>query len=531
MARAAKPARYAAIALGTCASLLLAAIAPNAQGQRIQDPPRGLSLQAALSAALSGNSNVLLSFTQVELAQSVAQQQRGPFDLALNAQGGTTRNIRPLREAERLSFLLGGFDLRYQLTDTAIAQAGLTQLFTNGVQANLVATYTSDTDNTFPASGTPRQGVGAVTFQLRVPLMRNAGDAVGAPLRAAEVEASAARGELEFTVAQILLNSALLYWDYLGKTQRLAISRASELRGEVQLDEIRKLIAADELPKAEINLAQASLNDRRSTRIAAEQALLESRRALGRSLGLSAQATMAIGELADAFPEYAGVSIDAVARKEELTARALDTRSDLIALRRHREAAQILLDAARKNERPQLDLVLGVTESGLKEGGSPAAVGPAFLQNFGPGYSANVVFQLPLGNNLARGLVRQQAALVDAQRIRINELNHTISNGIETSAYAVRRATEQLTEADAAVKTYAVTLENERTMRRLGMATLIDILNIEDRYNNALLAAVQARQSFASAIAQFRFETSTLLAREGDTYSARVGELFTPAIR
>ena len=137
---------------------------------------------------------------------------------------------------------------------------------------------------------------------------------------------------------------------------------------------------------------------------------------------------------------------------------------------------------------------------------------------------------MPLGNNTARGLYRQQAAQVDAQRIRINELGHSISNSIETSAYAVLRATEQLTEADAAVKAYAVSLENERTKRRLGLATLIDTLNIEDRYNNALLAAVQAREAFASAIAQFRFETSTLLSREGDAYSARVGDLFTPAV-
>lgn len=517
--------------LGTCVSLLLGAVSLPAQAQRIQDLPPGLSLQAALSAALSGNANVLLSRTQVEVAESVAQQQRGPFDLTLNAQGGSTRDIRPLGEAERLSFLLGGFDLRYQLTNTTIAQAGVTQLFMNGMQANLVATYTNNADNTFPASGTPRQGIGAVTFQLRVPILRNAGDAVGAPLRAAEIETSAARGELEFTVAQILLNSALSYWDYLGKTQRLAISRASERRGEGQLDEIRKLIAADELPQAEINLVQASLNDRRSARIAAEQALLESRRALGRSLGLNAQATMAIGELADAFPEYDGVSIDTVARKEELTLRAMDTRSDLIALRAHREAAQILLDAARKNERPQLDLVLGATQSGLSEGTALGAIGPAFTQNFGPGYNVNLIFQMPLGNNTARGLYRQQAAQVDAQRIRINELGHSISNSIETSAYAVLRATEQLTEADAAVKAYAVSLENERTKRRLGLATLIDTLNIEDRYNNALLAAVQAHQAFASAIAQFRFETSTLLSREGDAYSARVGDLFTPAVR
>lgn len=515
----------------TCASLLLVVLSQNVQAQHIQDVSRGLSLEAALSVALSGNPNVLLSLTQVEVAQSLAQQQQGAFDLTLNAQGGSTRNIRPLRETERLNFLLGGFDLRYQLSDTTIMQAGVTQLFLNGMQANLVATHTSNLDNTFHATGTQRQGIGAVTFQLRVPIMRNAGEVAGAPLRAAEIESSATRGELEFTVAQTLLNSALSYWDYLGKTQRLAISRANERRGEEQLDEIRKLIAADELPKTEINLAQASLNDRRSARIAAEQALLESRRTLGRALGMSAQATMSIGELADAFPVYADVSINTVVRKEELTLRALESRSDLAALRQHREAAQILLGAARKNERPQLDLVLGATQNGLTEGASTGAIIPAFTQNFGPGYSANLTFQMPLGNNTARGLYRQQAAQVDAQSIRINELRHSISNSIDISAYAVQRAAEQLTEADAAVKTYAVSLENERTKRRLGLATLIDTLNIEDRYNNALLAAVQARQGFASSIAQFRFETGTLLAREGDTYSARVSELLTPEVR
>jgi outer membrane protein TolC len=90
------------------------------------------------------------------------------------------------------------------------------------------------------------------------------------------------------------------------------------------------------------------------------------------------------------------------------------------------------------------------------------------------------------------------------------------------------RAGEQLKQADAAVKSYAVGLANERTKRRLGLSTLIDILSVEDRYNNALLSAVQARQAYASAIAQFRFEAGMLLTREGDSYIARIAELLTP---
>jgi outer membrane protein TolC len=426
--------------------------------------------------------------------------------------------------------LLGGYDLRDQLTDTTITQVGATQLFSSGIQANLVASYTSTNDSTFVSSGTPRQSIGALTFQLRVPLLRNAGDVNSARIRAAEIVATAARSELEFAVSQTLLNSTLNYWDYLAKGQILVISLESEHRGEAQLEEIRTLIAANELPRAEINLAQATLNDRRSARIDAEQVLLESRRTLGRALGLNAQASMAIGELADAFPRYDGITIHTVTKAAAMTAQAMQTRSDLAALRQRKAAGQILLEVALKNEQPQFDLVLGTTKTGLREGGSIDSIGAAFTQNQGTGYSANLFFQMPLGNNSARGLYQQREAELDTQLIKINELNQTISNNVETAAYAVLRASKRLTATDAATKTYAVSLENERTKRRLGMATLIDSLNIEDRYNNSLLASVQAHQAYANAIAQFRFETGSLLTREGTTYRANVGELLTPRL-
>jgi outer membrane protein TolC len=90
-------------------------------------------------------------------------------------------------------------------------------------------------------------------------------------------------------------------------------------------------------------------------------------------------------------------------------------------------------------------------------------------------------------------------------------------------------AVEQLKEANLAVKTYAMGLANERTKRRLGLSTLIDILNVEDRYNNALLSAVQARQAYASAIAQFLFNTGMLVLRQGEFYTAPIAQLLNPS--
>jgi len=512
---------------GALLATLLAASAPALPAGEAA----GLTLRQALQTALAQNASIAISRTLVEAAAGAAQQQQGAFDPALTAQHAQTRAVRPLRESERAALLLGGFDLRHELSDTYLTQGGVSRQFDNGLQASVIATHTHLWNNTATAAGIPRQNSGVLSFQLRVPLLRNSGDAVSASLRAAETETIVARHELEFTAAQILLSASLAYWDYLGRTERLAISAANERRGEDLLDELRRLIAADELPKADIHLAQASLNDKRSARIAAEQAVLEARRNLGRVLGLDARAALELGRLADRFPAHERVRVNTVENARALAQRALQTRPDVLALRGREEAARIRTEAARRNERPQLDLVLSAAQSGLAEGASPLALGTAFSQYTGTGYGAGVVYQQPLGNNAARGVTRQQAATVEIQRTRLRELGFAIENNIETAAHAVQRAVEQLQEADGAVATYATSLDNERTRRRLGMATLIDVLNVEDRYNNALLAAVQARQNYATSIALFRFEAGELIARDGEEYSARVDGLLSPTLK
>ena len=362
-------------------------------------------------------------------------QQRGAFDPTFTAQHLDTYSTRTLRTAERLPLMLGGLDIRYQATDAAITQSGLAQQFENGLQASLTATRTHLRDNSFSLLGIPSQATGVVTFQLRVPFLRNSGDAVSAPMRAAQVEVNAAHGELEYTATQILYASTLAYWDYMAKTERVAISRANEKRGTDLVDEMRKLIDADEIPSADLNLALASLNDRRSARIASEQALLESRRSLGRVLGLAAADVMAIGELADRFPDLPSRPPAIVGRVRDLVQRATDTRADIVALRLREDAAAIRYEAAVRNEKPQLDGVVSASRSGLAEGVSTASVASGFGNAYGPGYGAGIIFQMPIFNHGARGLTRQQVAVLEALRARIRELGASIDNGIETAAH------------------------------------------------------------------------------------------------
>jgi outer membrane protein TolC len=71
-------------------------------------------------------------------------------------------------------------------------------------------------------------------------------------------------------------------------------------------------------------------------------------------------------------------------------------------------------------------------------------------------------------------------------------------------------------------------VENERTRRRLGLVTLIDVINFEDRLTDALAAEVQARQAYANAIAQLRFDLGTIVIERDGQFDVPVEDLFNP---
>ena len=503
----------------TLLSLIVSGLAPISHAQSTaQDSSNvvlGMTLESALHKALTGNPNVLTATTQVQSALASVQSQEGTFDLALTAQAGYTDTRSPV-----------SISSQNVTTSNAISQqAGLSKLLKNGMQMDLSASQTSSTSQTDGSEASARSGSGTLTFQLRVPLVRNRGGEVSNPLKSTEIEAQATRSDLELTISQTILDTCLAYWDTVAKTQQLMVARGSEERSRKQLEDTRKLIAADQLPRADINLAQANLSDRGLARSAAEQALLESKLRLARVLGLNAQASLTIGDPIDTFPQVFPSPDLVLARKDTLIARALEGRNDLVSLRLRRESALLSLANATNAMRPQVDLVLGVTQNGISESAPPFAVGSGFGRIAGPGMSAQLLAQFPLANNAAKGSYKQVMASLEAQETRLAELGYAISNRIEASTNALVRAAERLKQAQSSVETYALGLENERTKRRMGLATMIDILNLEDRYNQALLSVVLERQAFSTAVVQLRFETGTLLQRDGDKYAARLSDL------
>ena len=206
-----------------------------------------------------------------------------------------------------------------------------------------------------------------------------------------------------------VLATTVAYWSYVSAHKNEEIALAAEKNAETLLEQVRKLVAADEMPASEIDFAVASRSDRSASRIAAEQALVDARRVLSRQLGLTVEQMSRLPPAADDYPELTSVNLDATRDTDRLVKLALDKRADLEANRTLQRAAGYLVVAARNNLKPELDLSAGFSYAGLSEGSQFTSFEKSFYTNrYGPSFNVSLSLQWPVGNSQAQGQLAQR---------------------------------------------------------------------------------------------------------------------------
>lgn len=467
----------------------------------------------AVRLALARNPGVQFQRKQVELSQGLAEQAAAGFDTRLQAGLARSREARLLGAGEAARATPGTPDPI--LADTLTGSLGLSRTLRNGVSVTPAVSVAASADSASRALfADPQANRGTLSFSITVPLLRNPGrDSLGAGERAARIEVEASRRDLHHSVAQATLNVASAYWNLLGAVRAAAIAAEAEQAAEQLTGEIRKLIAAGEVPAADLNVVLASLADKRVARSAADQAVHDARNVLARAIGLERAEALVLPPPDEPFPGPAAPAPEALAA---WLADGLAARADLAAAALRNQAGRVLLEGSGRSLRPQLDVTVGLRWQGLAEGAGLGDVLNAPLRrSYGPVLSAALVYEFPVENSAARGLLTQRAASLDQGLIRERELRQSIGTNIDGLAAALARSAAQVSAAAEAVALYRTTLANEQTKRRLGSATLIDVISVGDRLLAARLNENAQRLAWTLAVARLRFETGRLVvARE-----------------
>lgn len=487
-----------------------------------QQPGYGIDLLSSVRQALEHNASIRVSTSQIGIAQGQVQVASGQFDTIISANIQKQRVYTPSTADE----IAAGAAPPVTSTNAFNSTLQASRQLRNGITLTPALTL-GRTADALSAPGTVPPNRSTVGLTVTVPLLRNAGrDVVGAAETAAQQELQAVQFDQSQNVAQITVNVVSAYWQYLAAEDLRLIALEAESSSTHRTQDTSRLVHDEMIPAADRDLAIADEAAKRQARMAAEQALVEARSNLARLLGMSATQARALPLPNELFPNADGGDLSA--RLPLIRNLALERRADLAAAQIRYDEAQVILTALRKNLRPQLDFVLGVSSNGVNQGASNASYFSAAGSNMrGPNIVVALNYQIPVGNDVANGQLLQKMGAVDQLDISRHDLSDTILTSVDTLASSVQRLALQLADATRAVQLYAKSVDNEEIRRRMGLSTLIDVLNISDRLLQARQTLITVQLNYASAIAQLRFASGTLFQANGGDLSLEHAYLTT----
>ncbi|MFN2361444.1 MAG: TolC family protein [Marinobacter sp.] len=490
---------------------------------------QGVSLEQVAYQTLINNAEVRSADYDRRISAGRLQTARGAFDPVFEASGEAERRREPagmLNEAQYGTDTLENNTYSVGLGVEQPLRSGLSL----GVSTGLERTEDPDTRIT---PGAEPANYATVGFSLSVPL----GQGLGADEVAAE-ERSLALGEdasgylYGHAVSREVSLALEAYWSYRGAQQRLALTRDSEERARVLLEQTRKLVEADEKPRAELPLVRANLADKGTLRLSEEQNLASSRNQLGRAMGLGHNRISTLDQALDALPPITPQSMDGVNNIPGLVNDSLPRRMDLRASTLTERSAAVSLKAQRLADRPDIDLDLSMEYRSLEEENDAARAVTDHQDLTGPSVRMTLRWQWAAGNNANLGRITERQAELDKATLQRRDLRADTGAGIADAARSLANAAETVESSRESVESYRESVDNERKRYRLGSTTLINLLELEDRLVEARLSHIRQQEAYAQALTRLLFRSGQLITRKDDAqdrYSLQLERFYHPA--
>jgi len=486
---------------------------------------KGLSLIEAVRDTIQKQPDVLLQQQEVEVSKGALQIEAGEFDAALSS----TFNYQTSKYAptywENKLYEIG--DRTYTSTAASVEVEKKTRYgISFGPSVDVNRTH-GISDYMIPTSS--NQAI--VFFNLNVPLLKGRGeDATGAQEMAAAVEIEASQLDLEHTIALSVEQTTVAYWNYLEAQMQLKILKNMEEDSRQTLENMKQLVKGDDRPASDLDTFEADLADKISQRIAGEQNIFEARQDLGLAMGLAYEAIDDLPLPKDTFPDPRKNKSPLIKLgPAKLFEKARNNRADYLSMKKREAEARILLVAATNNLLPQLDINGGIGYAGLEDGGNVddyfKSIGNKLT---GANYSAGITLTFPFGNNEAKGLHLQQRSRLRKAVIQTGNLERKIRSDIVVAFQAILRTSRELKETRRSVKHYRTAVSNERTKFGMGMASVLDVINIQNFLRNTMLSEVRKMNSYAAAVVDLRYQTGALITTHGDGYRVEMEQLISP---
>ena len=317
------------------------------------------------------------------------------------------------------------------------------------------------------------------------------------------------------TVAAILD----LYWDLVSYNENVRVQADALAANERLLRDNTKQVEVGTLASIEIVRAQAEIAASQQALTVAQTQLLQQETILKNALSRTGVLSPAVASAHVILTDHIQVpEVEAISPIQDLVAQSFASRPELAQFRILMQNQQIGIRGTKAELLPTLDVVGGLTNSGLagtvnplpQVGGAPRAPTGFFIGGYGtvlsqlfqrnfPNYSLGFNLNVPLRNRAAQAdLINSELALRQ-QQIGVQKMENQVRVEVQNAVIGVQQARAQY---DSAVKQRLLqiqTVEAEQKKLEMGVSTTYNVILTQRDLTTAESNLVAAASAYSKA--------------------------------
>ncbi len=485
----------------------------------------GIGMLEAVDTSLAKSLALNIQQETVTIAKGQYQSQGGAFDLTVIGGGSYGKNAMKLDSFSRAMIPYKALDSYQTTTSLGVSQQLRTGPVISFTSQLLRTEYTDDLMARYAATADPKN-TAIVKLEAKIPLLNGAGRFAASAETAALLTYEAGQYDYVHAIFQNTLSVVQKYWDYKAAFFAYDVNVSMESLIRQLRDRQQSGTMADDSAGNMngdqkfiiLSTLNARLADAERNTSQARQNIATTRQSFALALGIEPENYGKLAVPVDDF-NLDDIVLDTKEADylEHLTETAMNHRPDLKSLGLKVKAAEVLVEKARNNLKPRLDVIGSVGYVGLDEdSGVDGYLASATDVEDGEAWSAGATFSYPLGNHTAEGLMLVQDATRKISVMQRDDLKRQISSQLTLDIAALKRWISSLKQVNTSVEKYWQAIYKMMQTRIANNSDLADLLDLQEKLREAEISRSDTMNGFAKAIATVRFNSGTLVGLAGE---------------
>ncbi len=467
-----------------------------------------LTLDDSIRLALANNTDIHLSYSQIEYAENNLRRSYAPFDPLL------TSSFSDQRAKTLTSTQLQGASVLNVLTQQT--QIGYSQTFQTGT--NFQGSFIADKSSTNSSFNFLNPSLSTtLEFTVTQPLLRNRGLFPNrAPVLIAQRNLKQAHASFVAEVNNVILQIVGNYWNVVLARENLSVQQKSLDEAQKSYEHDKKALSLGALPPLDIYRSESQVASRRVGLIQAEYALKQAEDQFRQGIGADLDPATRVLDLEmtdrpDPVGELQNVDIPTA------MTRAIANRPELEAVHQQIAVDELSIRLAHNGLKPDLELSGFYWGNGLninEAGGGNAGLGTSLSQSFRfayPAYGGSLSLTLPVKNHSAEANLADSLVSRRHDQYQERETNQSIELEVTTAVHSLEAAKLGMEAAKVAVDLAKETLHADERKYELGTEQIFFVLDAQTQLAQAELNLIQSQVNFQLAVTQVDHATGDLL--------------------